>query len=218
LVLDAVEQSLIDLERCGFAKQGDQARNVDVVRNVGAKKAFSSDLEWLPGSSETMRDRFLPAAEKEFKGFEGTGSYDWTEIHPRPDWVASAKDLEQFPHGIIENLFHPLAGQKGYENAFKQPEKVKAKLRVVVHQEVDIVTRRPRDGRLPDETFDSQIPSHEASATQSVTGHGKQMMAVLVDETTAFPCSALRRLHRRQSSADILGPQAGFVFADSCGC
>ena len=187
LVLDAVEQSLIDLERCGFAKQGDQARNVDVVRNVGAKKAFSSDLEWLPGSSETMRDRFLPAAEKEFKGFEDTGSYDWTEIHPRPDWVASAKDIEQFPHGIIENLFHPLAGQKGYENAFKQPEKVKAKLRVVVHQEVDIVTRRPRDGRLPDETFDSQIPSHEASATQATTGHGKQMMAVLVDETTAFP-------------------------------
>ena len=79
-----------------------------------------------------------------------------------------------FADGVIEVVYHMLAGQKGYENLSSDPDSIRAKIRVVVRSEVDFFTRKPRDGRIPGQTFGSLIPSAIDTQVQLAMSLGTQ--------------------------------------------
>ena len=179
-------------------------QQVDVVQNLGMKKALSSNPWFTTGL--THEQVFRPAVYDEWKNsFESTGSFLWDTIKPFALYQEDARDATKYPDGLIDLNLHFLAGVKGFEHGeqglaekhggkpdkksplFKLAGKTKPKVRAVINTEKDILTGATRDGRLPGETFVSRIPSASTSLCSLYYAALTQKSILVIDETSAYP-------------------------------
>ena len=142
------------------------------------------DTPWPTNDGTTHRERFIKAFSKEFENaFESNASWQWPTMRSLDWWRQEvASNPEKYPHGAVHTIAHPLAGIKGYEKLGTAEEsEVKAKARVVMREERDLQTGKPRDGRVPGEVFGSMIPDNITSTLNIYCTELKQQMAAEVD-------------------------------------
>ena len=180
----------------------DEIIAVDVVKNLGMKKALSGD-DWF-GTGLTNKDVFEPAVYKEWKdSFITTNAFDWSGVDSYHNFklAAAKRERGKYPLGIIDLNLHFLAGIKGFEHGLKGLAKkhggdesdtllvgkTKPKVRAVVNQENDIQTGKPRDGRTKDDRFVSMIPHACTTLLTLYFGALSQKSMLMIDESSAYP-------------------------------